>query len=62
MILVGDFKDIFDFITSPTVDDTNYIDKLDNILLHAKKWETMDVTTEVFRQSFIPRKMDEVFL
>lgn len=59
-ILVGDFKEIFDFITSPNVDDGNYESKLDEILSRSRKWENLDVLTEVFRQSFIPRKMEEV--
>lgn len=59
-MLVGDFKEIFDFITSPNVEDSNYIEKLDDILSRGKKWENLDVTTEVFRQSYIPRKMEDV--
>lgn len=59
-ILVGDFKEIFEFVTSPNVDDNNYLEKLEDLLSRAKKWENLDVTTEVFRQSYIPRKMEEV--
>jgi hypothetical protein len=57
---VGDFIEIFEFVTSPTVDDSNYESVLDGILGNVKKWEYLDVPTEVFRQSFIPRKMMEV--
>jgi len=59
-IPVGDFKEIFEFITSPTIDDTNYLNVLEEVLKNAKKWEYLDVPTEVFRQTFIPRKMEEV--
>jgi len=59
-ILVADFKEIFDFITSPVTDDSNYMEKLDDILSRSKPLENEDVSTEVFRQTFIPRKMDQV--
>ncbi|ODN03677.1 Serine/threonine-protein kinase RIO1 [Orchesella cincta] len=59
-ILVGDYKDIFEFITSPTVDDSNCDAVLDGILKNAKKLESFNVSDEVFRQTHIPRKMQEV--
>lgn len=59
-ILVGDYKEIFEFITSPNVEDSNYEAVLENILKNAKRIESFNVGDEVFRQTHIPRKMREV--
>jgi RIO kinase 1 len=59
-VLVGEDEHIFNYITSPNVDDTNCDIVLDSILKAAKRFEEFDVSTEVFRQTFIPKTMDEV--
>lgn len=59
-ILVGDYKEIFEFITSPNVDDSNYESVLCSILQNCKKLETFNVSDEVFRQTHIPRKMQDI--
>jgi RIO kinase 1 len=59
-ILVGDYKEIFEFITSPTINDSNYETILEDILRKAKKLEPFNVAEEVFRQTHIPRKMQEI--
>ncbi|CAG7817417.1 unnamed protein product [Allacma fusca] len=59
-ILVGDDENIFNYITSPNVDDSNSDLVLEGILKAAKRFEEFDVSKEVFRQTFIPKKMNEV--
>jgi hypothetical protein len=59
-VRVGDFKEIFDWITSPTIDDANYEKLLEKILKNGKNMSELNVAEEVFRHSYIPQKMNEV--
>lgn len=58
--MMADYKEVFDWITSPTTDDSNYLEQLDSLLYNAKSYDEASVTDEVFRQSYIPKKMIEV--
>lgn len=57
---MGDYKEIFEFITSPNIDDSNFEVTLDDILKRAKQFESFNVADEVFRQTHIPRKMQDI--
>ena len=59
-VLVGEDEHIFNYITSPNVDDTNCDIVLESILNAAKTFEQFNVSKEVFRQTFIPKTMVEV--
>jgi len=59
-VRIGDYKEIFDWITSPTIDDSNYEGLLDELLKNSKNFNEFNVAEEVFRQSYIPKKMTEV--